>query len=313
LECTDCVLNVYRDLNEFLFSCPLCPKMLTTKTSLRCHHDKHYNVLFTCVCSRQFKLFKGFETHCTVDHMQTPSRVDHIKKFVCFQCELTFDTIEELGVHFKESESCLERWEIELLRFSMKCFIDETKRFACHICQKSFDQKAQIRDHLESHFCVKYTCRQCSRVLTSKSNFRVHSARAHNLSMKMVGYDKYFVCQFCPKEFKHVEIVDKHMSLHQKNGDVQRRAKVLEDFKCKDCHFVFKTAKSLRHHNAYFTSMDMKCTDNRGRRIQLAKENGPLFVDVASGVSSINYEVMLTSEVTIQPRPGPTDSDPLCS
>eukprot|EP00090_Calanus_glacialis_P020966 TRINITY_DN3236_c0_g1_i2.p1 TRINITY_DN3236_c0_g1~~TRINITY_DN3236_c0_g1_i2.p1 ORF type:complete len:356 (-),score=72.40 TRINITY_DN3236_c0_g1_i2:70-1137(-) len=71
----------------------------------------------------------------------------------------------------------------DLLQFVSENFGQGEKRFKCSMCDMfSHNGRAHVRNHIESkHFPnhFMYSCEQCEKTFTSKSNFAMHKSRAH--------------------------------------------------------------------------------------------------------------------------------------
>lgn len=86
------------------------------------------------------------------------------KKFKCLLCSKVFVDKESLDRHNFDEHG--------------------EKRFACNQCGKTFKNKSGLSKHFELHKIkqhgLKYSCIECKRSYSTKSNFDVHLKNFHN-------------------------------------------------------------------------------------------------------------------------------------
>ena len=75
---------------------------------------------------------------------------------------------------------------IELLDLELNMQIDIRYReghkfYICKICEYSGKQRHHVKEHLESHYRVTFTCQQCKQKYKSRSSLRSHKFKAHGL------------------------------------------------------------------------------------------------------------------------------------
>lgn len=170
------ILNVSDD--EVTYFCETCNKFFPTWNQLKNHaknHKKKENGPFSCA-----KCEKSFSYKCNLErHMDLH---DATKRFSCTYCDKKFKRNYMLQAHVRSHKgirpySC-EKCQLEFTTKGSLIQHNEVhskKTFKCSICGQLFRRKFNMIQHERSHRNEKpYTCIECNRKFTYKSNMKTH-------------------------------------------------------------------------------------------------------------------------------------------
>ena len=212
----------YKTLNEKV--CELCPK----------NKHKHFTPLTLAVHKNIY--------HPIVD----PS---NNKNILCHTCRQSFSgrlnlkkhiKVDHLKIKLPQCDACLKDFfnEIHLKNHVENSLCKKEAILQCEHCDKSFKSQRYLHEHgirahpnLVYHGQMKIPCEICGKLM-SKANIKHHMRRTHS--------DQIFICDFCGKEFKAEEFVQKH----------KVRAHMSKTIKCtiEGCDRLFSSKSNMNHH-----------------------------------------------------------------
>ena len=173
-----------------------------------------------------------------------------------------FTTVQSLDVQSKE--------ELDKKADKSYSWINSTGLYSCHHCSKTFKARHHMREHVEIHLDLSFSCTICDAVLSSRTGLRQHNKRKHSdtltesiqedyilisktekhvmsdmeeLDQKVeAGYSKVstglYQCLHCPKTFKERHHMKEHVEIHFQGLS----------FPCTMCDSVLKSRGTLRAH-----------------------------------------------------------------
>uniref|UniRef100_A0A8D8G3A3 Zinc finger protein 717 n=1 Tax=Culex pipiens TaxID=7175 RepID=A0A8D8G3A3_CULPI len=233
-------------LGERPFSCDVCLKRFSQKSSLNTHkkiHLRYWSIHkpFQCIqCPASFGRKPYLDIHMRTHTGERPFACDRCDKrfsqkstlnihkrvhdpnhrpFTCEHCPATFCRKPYLDIHIRshtgerpfECATCLKR-------FSQRSTLNIHKRihtgerpYACDICNKTFAVKSYVTAHRWSHVSEKpLNCDRCSMTFTSKSQFAIH-IRTHTAGPS-------FECRLCGRSFIRDSYLIRHNNrVHRDN------------------------------------------------------------------------------------------------
>ncbi|XP_058462476.1 zinc finger protein 260-like isoform X2 [Malaya genurostris] len=230
------------------FSCDVCLKRFSQKSSLNTHkkiHLRYWSVHkpFQCnQCNASFGRKPYLEIHLRIHSGERPFICDregcdkrfsqkstlnihkrvhdpNHRPFICEHCPATFCRKPYLDIHIRshtgerpfECITCSKR-------FSQRSTLNIHKRihtgerpYACDICNKTFAVKSYVTAHRWSHVSEKpLNCDRCSMTFTSKSQFAIH-IRTHSAGQN-------FECRLCGRTFIRDSYLIRHNNrVHRDN------------------------------------------------------------------------------------------------
>lgn len=167
------------------------------------------------------------DAYSTKDDMDSPSIISiddnilnilptqHDSKTTCVDCNVLFDTKENLKVHRQMRHNS----------------------FKCHVCDKVFAENKILKRHLKIHNPNKpHSCHICLMKFAESSNLTKHMKKHTGELRAVVG--KPNLCSVCGKGFKWASSLSKHMKHHTKH-------KILN---CPYCPKYYVEMRSLNIH-----------------------------------------------------------------
>ncbi|XP_077377280.1 uncharacterized protein LOC144018699 isoform X2 [Festucalex cinctus] len=162
------------------FSCSICHKGLTQRSSLRRHMRLHTGEKpFSCsTCGKVFSRKKYMAVHMRI-HSEQP--------FLCSLCKKTFALKETLISHMSKHAP--------------------GKRFTCSVCEKKFSRKTDLVCHARTHTGERpFTCSVCGNSFSRKYHMKTH--------MRVHTGEKPFSCSNCGKVYSRKLSMVVHMRKH---------------------------------------------------------------------------------------------------
>lgn len=192
----------------------VCEAAFCRKPYLEVHMRTHTGERpFSCdVCLKRFSQKSSLNTHKKI-------HLTNHRPFTCEHCPATFCRKPYLDIHIRshtgerpfECATCLKR-------FSQRSTLNIHKRihtgerpYACDICNKTFAVKSYVTAHRWSHVSEKpLNCDRCSMTFTSKSQFAIH-IRTHSAGQN-------FQCHICHRSFIRDSYLIRHNNrVHRDN------------------------------------------------------------------------------------------------
>ena len=255
------------------YECETCDKSFQTEQEMNDHFLKIHKKMKCPECHRFFRSKIALDQHINLKHNENPdlefkvqcekcdkmvakSRYQHhlfkkhgaLKKEKCEYCELEFDDIKTLRVHFRTEHSDIPgNYKCQLCgkSFMAKERVTEhqikvhNKKFQCQACGHSVSHRKDLELHIKRQHegieTEKINCEICGKTLT-KSSIKSHLARVHGEG----GQKCKCKVENCGKEFNHPQQLREHMAKVHSNGK--------NIVQCKICGKLLSHATSLKKH-----------------------------------------------------------------
>ena len=265
--------------------CPTCDKSFLEKRFLTAHMYTHDDTdeMYCPSCDKHFIRKSAFENHmvlhsnskpficttCVKDFSNKIECNEHMKThtedmFRCDSCIEVFSLPEDLEMHYKMSEDCLDFACAECnsqfvaaedLMEHLKSYAqskDDDSLHLCRFCQRGFHTPDILSDHNKTcHIAEKpKVCLQCNDVFGTEGLLAKHVLDVHMLK-DTSSSEKLFPCVDCPQGFSDAMSLKMHIKeQHEEN-----------DFKCLPCDRNFCTKIDLNRHLG--TKQHLKATENK--------------------------------------------------
>ena len=172
-----------------------------------------------CICSSEDKACdKCVRTFVTEDLLKKHQTEKHELFCVCGICKQGFQSMKELGDHFKIHELQPNSLEKIYNKTSKKKSettkkVKQRKRIAhlCSICEESFENA----DQLSSHISKVHICDICNKGFIEAENFQSHLKDCPQKITNIVNpRDKPFGCCICKESFYSANQLSDHSRIH---------------------------------------------------------------------------------------------------
>ena len=227
------------------YSCDLCDRAFTAKSSLREHLFLHYGKPFPCdLCERQFTRKMYLVTHMKEIHPEADTTA-----------------VEQSGLDSKYEEiinKALDRYPyIEPKRStpSKESKIQATPPselpYPCKVCGKSFQFSATLQKHMRAHVKLKpLLCDFCERRFVRQTYLDEHIRTQHPPGSRSKDPNKPFKCETCDLAFSKRSYLKDHRYRH----------KLKKPFPCTFCSKSFRRRCILqvhisRHHSTEYRKL----------------------------------------------------------
>lgn len=221
-----------------MYTCPLCDKNFSTKTSLTRHKSTHEDQQnYNCKhCEKKFQNKNTLKRHLLKSHSEINPQPEY---HFCGICDKVFLMKENLELHLashvkSEKYRCVYCFKT----FSYQMLLDQHEKshhsevgsvYKCFLCEMEFGNRYKLQMHMKIHTKTKeYICHQCG-----KGFLRFNSIKRH----VMVSHTGHRIqCPICYKEL---------------TGHLAEHLRVHEDsrpYKCPDCEMAFKQSTQLTVH-----------------------------------------------------------------
>lgn len=221
-----------------MYTCPLCDKNFSTKTSLTRHKSTHEDQPnHICEhCKKKFRNKNTLKRHLQKSHSELHPQPEY---HFCGICDKVFLMKENLELHLashvkSEKYRCVYCFKT----FSYQMLLDQHEKshhseigsvYKCFLCEMEFSNRYKLQMHMKIHTKTKeYICHQCG-----KGFLRFNSIKRHVL----VSHSGHRIqCPICYKELTgHLA---EHLRVHEDN----------RPYKCPDCEMAFKQSTQLTVH-----------------------------------------------------------------
>ncbi|KAJ0170002.1 hypothetical protein K1T71_014608 [Dendrolimus kikuchii] len=265
-----------------------CETILKDTTACPFRHHKSW---FQCFfCAQDFMEINTLREHTLTTHQNINEEIKNIKRFPrslqieisnlkCRQCDLALTDVNSLRGHFVDVhrkiiyKECIADFKVNCSPYS--CHLCErqfhvfrtltthlNEHYAnciCDICGKSFLNSKRLKVHKRTHEHGTYPCKECGKVLKTKTSKANHMESAHS--------KRLIKCQICFEPMKHYNERVKHMSLvhnitHKFTCPICSREYSIKHYlathmrqthghknkKCAECGMAFVTNHGLKKH-----------------------------------------------------------------
>lgn len=217
-----------RDLKE-TFRCVDCKAVLSSKGSLKVHHDSKHSdkPSISCFCGKSFRQKSVYSRHYQVLH-------NGIKAFKCDLCQKEFSGKSHLMYHVKAFHSVISTsitCEICGNQYKNKDTLKKhliyhsSPKFKCAICSKKFHENKKLLDHMSSHRQLEFPCQHCTRSFRLESQLRYHLRKVHFKEKQT------FKCELCSATFTRKSTYREHAQRKHKELDDETMTQFLERIK----------------------------------------------------------------------------------
>lgn len=214
-----------------LFSCGICGKVLSTRSTLKAHVAAvHENIRsYACSwCPRKFAQKSCLEKHQNSVHLMVQKhQCDICHIFVSQACylkkhkQLMHPPDGKKIKHSCRYPDCTQNFTTQqALRNHQRIHSDP--EFYCHVCLKKFYRKNNLLDHMETHQILAFPCPQCKR------SFRNESKLNHHLKSVHFKEKQTFRCEICSSTFTRRTTYRDHVLKQHKDNDDDYQKDLLE-------------------------------------------------------------------------------------
>ena len=196
---------------EKCFKCDLCDSSFSYETGLKMHKQKVHEKLYDSKCEICGKTFNRYALKRHIAAVHTGER-----PFKCLECQRSFITDYELGVHVKVAHS-----------------ENGGRLHKCKECPSSFEWPHELKNHINNvHEGKKdHQCTLCGRAFGTKPTLITHIKR-HTKDFK-------YQCETCGKKFIEPKFLRDHVKFIHLG---------LKDYKCDLCDAAYGDGNVLRRH-----------------------------------------------------------------
>lgn len=256
-------------------NCNICNKQFSSAKHLKRHftykHNQSTDRFYCGLCQTSYKSNETLRVHMKIHSASL--------RLICEFCEKCFIRRPLLEKHIKNVHECTNE-ESNLkckfcddLSFSGKGKLEihvkkyhERVRYSCDFCGNKYMDRSSLKNHITLKHSTEqknmFQCDECSKSYTSKNSLQIHKRNVHrninfkcnicskdfnnkgslNYHMKLVHADpKEYPCNVCGKSFKALQILRKHIIVH--NDD---------KFECNECGKILSRKHLLKSHKIKF-------------------------------------------------------------
>ncbi|XP_060876933.1 gastrula zinc finger protein XlCGF26.1-like isoform X1 [Metopolophium dirhodum] len=265
------------ETNSSEHQCGICGKELLSAYTLANHMRSHTGERpYGCsVCEKFFKTKSNLNEHYRVHNpelrwMKTSSRdIPSITRvtvtsediLTCGQCSKVFVSLDELSAHERVHDEQREQLEQQPQTVATTIATSSasaiTSTFTCEQCNKKFTSKSQLSAHIGNNCSdgVDRQCPYCGKQFRSVATLENHK-RVHTR-------EKPFACELCGKAFRTKGNLLEHKRVHNNSLWLMKsNAKMTTDagagggdqrFQCTYCSKPFRTYTAMLNHERVHT------------------------------------------------------------
>lgn len=116
----------------------------------------------------------------------------------------------------------------------------------CPICKKGFKVSSTLRNHLDTHGMMKYSCLECDLVLNSKRTLQYHQLTHSEVTKHE--------CSKCKSNFKRTKTYKEHLMTHLPE---------FRPYNCDWCKKSFTNASNARKHKRTSHPTELAAAEKR--------------------------------------------------
>lgn len=211
--------------------CNICKKMLSCRSSLRCHLRLHQGVKpHACkLCEKKFTLPSALRIHMRDRHSDE-------RPFPCCVCDKSFKSKFSLKLHLvlhsQPGVKHVCKFPDDRCAFAEHVRAKTLKVHVCPVCGKACAVKAKLKLHMQVHNgeAAVCPCSVCGQMYRS-----VHTLKVH---MRLHTGEKPYGCKVCGKRFVQAGNLSIHLRMH--SG--------AKPYQCKICSRAFSVRYWLKIH-----------------------------------------------------------------
>ena len=178
-------------------------------------------------CDFVAKSRSDYVTHVKAKHDDRPVKKvqrkrrreeDNGETLLCHSCTKTFTNSYSLKKHIQNTH---EERELEVCDICSRTFVNKSSLkfhrmrdhfgdlpFECEYCHKRFPAKSVLISHQKALHLAHTNCEICGKSMCNSFVKDVHKLGVHGIRSSDPSYS---YCNFCPKFFRHVNNLDKHV------------------------------------------------------------------------------------------------------
>ncbi|XP_043476206.1 zinc finger protein 570-like isoform X1 [Leptopilina heterotoma] len=196
------------------------------------------------ICNKNFKTSLQLLKHNRLKHAREEDITT--RNFPCDLCPKRYPDQNSLARHRKTHTGdrpfqCLECHKCfpsaPTLRRHLSLHNPNSKPLPCIYCGRRFLEQANLDKHELSHRAAEqrhHACDVCHKTFVSSVDLSIH--------LKTHDPDRKFDCEVCGREFNRVNNLQRHMMVHQQQGESE------EVLACEVCGITYKFMSSLTRH-----------------------------------------------------------------
>lgn len=183
------------------------------------------------------------QTYRNLDTVREHLKLDHKKEFFNASNGMTEYNMELRNGAFVCHICGSDFHSFPLLNSHMNCHVGKV---VCETCGTGFLNQHFLMKHKETHYNIKFNCKQCDLVFTKKSQLKYHTEIIHKGKARV----KPKKCPQCDETFK--EHYSKMIHLKDVHG-------ITKTFPCHLCKATFNTRRAITQHTTRFHTEKFKC------------------------------------------------------
>jgi len=151
------ITHIEGHLEEFVFPCELCNKVLNTRKGLRSHIIYNH--------TKKDKEFQNEDFNIKLEKSEDVEQGN--PKVSNVNLNIDDETLTKLAIKLKENTIITKE-------------SDGRRKISCKLCGKEYPTKQKLKDHIETHLDdFTFTCEYCNQALSTRRGLRSHIIYNH--------------------------------------------------------------------------------------------------------------------------------------